>query len=255
MKDRLPIALSVTALIVSVLGFTPVGEAAKRLVVPRNSVGSGQLKAGAVKRSDIGANAVDSAKVANGSLLGADFKPGELPKFAGTAAGGDLTGTYPDPTLKDGAVTPAKVAALPAARVYNSANQSIPGNAAFTTLTFNTERFDTAGLHRTDLDASRITAPTAGLYELTINISWETNATGARELNLRKNGVDIVARDVVKPTDAPNSTEQSITTLVSLAAGDYVEVVLRQNSGAALNIVAAPQWSPEFSAIRLSAAS
>jgi len=45
MKDRLPIALSVTALIVSVLGFTPVGEAAKRLVVPRNSVGSGQLKA------------------------------------------------------------------------------------------------------------------------------------------------------------------------------------------------------------------
>ena len=46
------------------------GFAAVALTVPRNSVGTVQLKA----------NAVVSAKVKNGSLLSADFKAGQLPK-------------------------------------------------------------------------------------------------------------------------------------------------------------------------------
>ena len=41
-------------------------------VIPRNSVGSLQLKA----------NAVNSSKVANGTLLRADFKAGQIPAGA-----------------------------------------------------------------------------------------------------------------------------------------------------------------------------
>ena len=67
---RLPIVLSVTALVVAVLGSTPVGEAAKNLVVPRASVGTPQLKN----------NAVTSAKVKNFSLRAGDFGRGELPR-------------------------------------------------------------------------------------------------------------------------------------------------------------------------------
>ena len=48
MSNRLPLVLSVTALVVAVLGATPVGNAAMNLVVPRNSVGTLQLKANAV---------------------------------------------------------------------------------------------------------------------------------------------------------------------------------------------------------------
>jgi hypothetical protein len=70
MKARLPIVLSITALVVAVLGSTPVGEAAKNLVVPRGSVGTLQLKN----------NAVTAVKVKNFSLLAADFRRGELPR-------------------------------------------------------------------------------------------------------------------------------------------------------------------------------
>lgn len=65
---KLPIILSTTALVVAVLGSTPVGEAALN-ALPRNSVGPLQLKA----------NAVTSAKVKNGSLLRADFRSGQIP--------------------------------------------------------------------------------------------------------------------------------------------------------------------------------
>ena len=49
------------------------------LNVPRNSVGTPQLKRNAVKPAKLAPNAVRTAHVLNGSLLAADFKPGQLP--------------------------------------------------------------------------------------------------------------------------------------------------------------------------------
>ena len=68
-SSKISIALAATALLVSVLVATPLGQAAGRLVLPKNSVGMKQLKK----------NAVTAAKVKNGSLLAADFKAGQLP--------------------------------------------------------------------------------------------------------------------------------------------------------------------------------
>jgi hypothetical protein len=77
------------------------------VTLPKNSVGSAQLRNGQVKRADIGKNAVTAAKVKNGSLLAADFKAGQLvagapgPKGvagAGTAAASntnDATFSFP----------------------------------------------------------------------------------------------------------------------------------------------------------------
>jgi hypothetical protein len=48
----------------------------------KNSVDSGDIKRGAVKRSDIGKNAVTSPKVKNSSLRAEDFAPGQLPQGA-----------------------------------------------------------------------------------------------------------------------------------------------------------------------------
>ncbi len=49
------------------------------LQVPRSSVGTIQLKTGAVTTKKLASNAVTAAKVRNGSLLKADFGPGQLP--------------------------------------------------------------------------------------------------------------------------------------------------------------------------------
>ena len=68
MKGRLPLLLSATALVVAVFTATPAGDAAKRLVLPPNSVGTVQLKKGAVT----------AAKVRAHSLLAADFERGQL---------------------------------------------------------------------------------------------------------------------------------------------------------------------------------
>jgi Collagen triple helix repeat (20 copies) len=67
--SKTPTVIAITALVVAVLGATPIGDAAGRLVLPNNSVGAVQIKK----------SAVTGLKVKNGSLLAADFKAGQLP--------------------------------------------------------------------------------------------------------------------------------------------------------------------------------
>lgn len=80
MRERLPMIFSTTALLVAVLGVTPLGEAAYNAVVPRNSVGTLQLQRNAVKAAKIAPNAIRSGHVLNGSLLVEDFKAGQIPQ-------------------------------------------------------------------------------------------------------------------------------------------------------------------------------
>lgn len=76
-KLRLPspaLAVAMLALFVALGG---TGYAA--LALPKNSVGSKQLRKNAVKNSDIAANAVTGAKVRRGSLNASDFNAGSVP--------------------------------------------------------------------------------------------------------------------------------------------------------------------------------
>jgi hypothetical protein len=66
--SKISIALAATALMVSVLFATPIGQAAGNFVLSKNSVGTAQIKK----------NAVNSLKVKNGTLMAADFKAGQL---------------------------------------------------------------------------------------------------------------------------------------------------------------------------------
>ena len=80
MGNRLPMIFSIAALLVAVLGITPLGQAAYDAVVPRNSVGTLQLKRNAVTSSKLAPNTVRAGQVVNSSLLVEDFKPGQIPQ-------------------------------------------------------------------------------------------------------------------------------------------------------------------------------
>jgi hypothetical protein len=141
---------------------------------------------------------------------------------------------------------------FPSARVYNNAaiSHAISGTAQ--ALTFNSERHDNANLHDTVTNTSRLTAPVAGVYDISGHIDFAANATGARAAQIRVNGTTIIAnKNEMARTDG-NAHTISIQTQYKLAAGDYVELLSNQFSGGALNINASPNYSPEFAMTKIS---
>ena len=80
MKDKTPTIIATTALVVAVFASTPVGQAAGKLVLGKNSVGAAQLKKNAVTGKKIANNAVTGAKVKDESVTGADVLESSLGK-------------------------------------------------------------------------------------------------------------------------------------------------------------------------------
>jgi hypothetical protein len=140
------------------------------------------------------------------------------------------------------------------ARIFNSAAISIANNVV-TALSFNSERYDTDTIHDTVTNNTRMTCRTAGLYDISASVEWAgPNATGHRSTHIRLNGATFIAGESIPPS-SDDVTRQTISTQYSLAAGDYVEVIVSQSSGGALNVNASANQSPEFSMVRVPGAS
>lgn len=135
-------------------------------------------------------------------------------------------------------------------RLTDSANQSI-ANATFTPLTFDTERYDSDAMHD-GANPTRITINKAGRYLVGGSANFDANAVGTRFCGIRLNGGSFIAVITVPAVvSALTGTAQSISTVWSFAAGDYVELVLWQNSGVALDALKAADYSPEFFAQKI----
>jgi hypothetical protein len=225
--------VAIAALLVALGG---TGYAA--VALPKNSVGSRQIKPAAVKRADIARNAVVSAKVRNGSLTGEDIDPGTLPKpesaayadRAGTAlnadfatsaeraaptgtADGALTGRYPNPQLAPGAVTPDKISNVPTAILTNSASQA-PDE-----LEFDTEVYDPAGMHETTAPG-RIEPDVPGVYLIQANVCFEAGTAGERALFFKRGGTTINTFRAFSNED--RATCVSAGTMDRISAGEAV---------------------------------
>lgn len=139
------------------------------------------------------------------------------------------------------------------ARVFNSADVNIPQLALgeWKSLTFNSERWDTANLHDS-ANPGRLKAPVAGKYYIFANITWESPiGSGLWGLRLQLNGKTVIAEQTLPNTGAPFRISMSIGTLYALAPGDYVEVQAFQNSGGWLTIRHVDATSPEFGMARI----
>jgi hypothetical protein len=126
----------------------------------------------------------------------------------------------------------------PAVIVYHSASQSIANNTS-TPVVFNTETDDPEAWHSTVTNPSRVTVTMAGLYLVIGYVPWEPNATGYRQASLAVNG-GVVLSPMMPALGGGFGTNQQVTALFGIAAGDYIEMYAAQGAGIALNITTSP---------------
>lgn len=122
------------------------------------------------------------------------------------------------------------------ARAYASTAQSLTSGTA-TALNFDSETFDTAGFHDTVTNPSRFTIPAgaAGTYVVVGGVGFAANATGTRAARIHVNGVVGAITSVEADRTAGLPTRLTVSDVLVLAAGDYVELAGYQLSGGALN--------------------
>jgi hypothetical protein len=136
--------------------------------------------------------------------------------------------------------------ALPQARVFHNANQPILGGT-FTILAFNSVRYNNGAMYDAAVSNTRLTAKITGLYSIGASLEWFGNVTGDRFVILLVNGATSICRANQRAlAGAGNNAEQSLSTEYHLSAGEFVQVMVIQDSGGVLNVLAAPNYSPEF---------
>lgn len=126
-----------------------------------------------------------------------------------------------------------------AIRVERSSNQSIPNNT-WTTLSFNTivtEEKPATTSQWSSGDPTKLICRLPGYYLINAHVRIAQNATGARGINLMKNGGSPLTAIVIAAFSGQDPIIQC-STIVKLGTGDYIEAMAFQNSGAALDAVA-----------------
>jgi len=116
-----------------------------------------------------------------------------------------------------------------------TAGQSVANNT-LTTITWDSETFDTDGFHDNVTNNSRITIPSgkAGKYLFIAIINWNNSATGYREVRITKNGT---AQAYANFAATPSGEAASIMhTILNMSVGDYVDLRGEQTSGGNLDI-------------------
>jgi len=125
-----------------------------------------------------------------------------------------------------------------AIRVQISTNQSIP-NATWTALSFDaiiTEEKPATTSQWSSGSPTRLICRLPGYYLVNAHVRFAANATGARGINLMKNGVGVTATIIAAFSE--HDPHIQCSAIVKLDTGDYVESYCYQNSGAALDAVA-----------------
>lgn len=137
------------------------------------------------------------------------------------------------------------LASPPMCRVTKSSGTNVADTTSVA-LTFDTEQYDSDSMHSTVSNTGRITFNTAGVYAIGAQASFETNATGYRRIYIRSNGATTVAQGPDVAAHAGDITPVAVEGRFKAAAGDYIEVLVYQNSGSTLVVESHSSYSPVF---------
>jgi hypothetical protein len=184
------------------LGGGVVGEAK----LGNEAVSSQKLALGAVLAAQLGQESVLNEKIAKGAVNGESIADGSL----GT---GDFSG------------------AIPAVRVTATEDQDIADDGSGDDLIFDSEEFDTHNMHtNSGAENSRLVAPVNGVYMISGSIHWsgKGNAQGARGIKIIRNDEGVAVATDYRWTDTWEANievnSETVSTVVALEAGDYVEL-------------------------------
>jgi hypothetical protein len=129
------------------------------------------------------------------------------------------------------------------ARVYNNADIALVADTP-KILTFNTERYDTEGIHSTTSNTSRLTCITPGVYDIKGNAQFQMVNSNYIYLHILLNNTTIIASKQV-PHENVAALDIEVSTTYDLVAGDYVELVAYAYTHS-LNIIYKAVYSPAF---------
>jgi hypothetical protein len=138
-------------------------------------------------------------------------------------------------------ITDSADVAPPRVKVRRSGSLSV-ATAALTTFVavpWDTEEYDTAAMHDAASNTSRLIAPVAGTYQVEAMLPFVAAASGVRRAILCKNSAGAAGNvlDVdSRAGDAGTYTPLRLSTTLELAANDYVEAFVTQNSGGTVNV-------------------
>lgn len=219
------------------------------------AVTGASMAAGAVTHDKMGLGAVHASNIADGMIKNEHVEPGSMQ--GAIMANGAILGQH----LGLGAVSTSKIAQdVPGVSVKHTTTQSMPGGISTvgtlgTPVQFNSEAglWDSGSLHDTTTNNHRLTAPQAGVYSIEAMVVWAEDPDGFRQLTLFKNGDPIhhtTAPPARNENGAPAKTPHTLSKMMKLAAGDWVEVRAMQFSEscnalcpAPLNIEANPSFA------------
>lgn len=130
----------------------------------------------------------------------------------------------------------------PSAKVHRTTNQSI-NNATDTVITWETSAWNRGSMWNSGVNPSRITAVRKGIHEGGATIRWATSASaGERYACARVNG-NSLSRLGEQGVGYAGVVTLGFDIEGDLNVGDYVEALVFQSTGGALNLTPTFTWS------------
>lgn len=143
--------------------------------------------------------------------------------------------------------------AFPAVRIYRNSNYSAP-NATLAGLPFTSVDYaNVPRMYNSSVDVYKVFIPQDGFYFAGANIQWTANNAGTRILKIRKNGSAAIAQVQDAAVSGTTPLSQHVSTVVKLSKGDYLDVLVYQDSGGSLAVTysSSDSFTPFFEVVMI----